>query len=139
MKAKKKPSAVAIGKRIQTERDARQMTLNALSALTGGILSASRISNYEQGLREPKTREIRILSAALGCSPAHLLLFDEDMTRDEIDLLRNYRALPEKDRKDYSRRIAAVATIYKEPVADEKLIDWQTTAKQQAAKKTSKS
>jgi transcriptional regulator with XRE-family HTH domain len=134
MKDKRKPTAVSIGRRIKEQRELRELSLDGLSQLTGGILSASRIGNYEQGTREPRTREARILASALGCSAAHLLLLEEDMTKDEIDLLRNYRALPEKDRKDYSRRIAAVATIYREPVADEKLVGWHAPGKQHPQK-----
>jgi transcriptional regulator with XRE-family HTH domain len=106
---------------------------------TNGILSASRISNYEQGLREPGTLEAKILAAALQCTAAYLLLLEEDMTKDEIDLLRNYRALPEKDRKDYSRRISAIATIYKEPVPDEKLVGWNAPSARQPRPKAHKS
>jgi hypothetical protein len=46
-----------------------------------------------------------------------------DMTPQERDLMRNFRALPEKDRNEYSRRIEVLAMAYREPVPDERLSD----------------
>ncbi len=43
------------------------------------------------------------------------------MTEQETRLLRNFRALPEKDRNDYGRRIEVLALAYMEPVADERM------------------
>ncbi len=43
------------------------------------------------------------------------------MTPQENQLLRDFRALPENDRADYSRRIGVLAMAYKEPVPDERL------------------
>lgn len=98
------------------------LSLTGLERATGNVLSASRISNYEQGLRLPRTREAQILGKALDVDPAYLLCLEgEDMQPEEVELLRNYRALPEKDRKEYSRRIGAMALMYREPVADERL------------------
>lgn len=90
------------------------------------MLSPSRISNYEQGLRLLKPREARILGKALDADPAYLMCLEgDDMLPDEVELLRNYRALPEKERKAYSRRIGALALVYKEPVPDEKLVGFR--------------
>lgn len=104
------------------------MTLDQLSRDTGGELSGSRISNYEQGLRYPKPDQIIKLASALGESPAYLGCLDigDDMTEEEQRLIRNFRALPEKDRKDYARRIESIALLYKEPTPDEKLAAWST-------------
>lgn len=68
--------------------------------------------------------EAILLYPVLGVSPAHLLCADEvegDMTAQEQELLRNFRALPERDRNDYARRIGVLALAYREPVPDEKL------------------
>jgi len=43
------------------------------------------------------------------------------MTQQEQRLLRNFRALPEKDRNDYDRRIEVLALAYVEAVPDERL------------------
>lgn len=43
------------------------------------------------------------------------------MTVQEQELLKNFRALPERDRNDYARRIEVLALAYREPVPDERL------------------
>lgn len=112
------------GRRLKAARLDKKLTLQELSKRVGGLLSASRLGNYEQGTRMIGVRESLALHSVLGVQPAHLLCVDvEDgeMTPQEIELLRNYRALPEKDRADYSRRIGVLALAYKEPVPDERL------------------
>lgn len=118
--------AKEIGKRIRAAREAMDgksgISLQQLSQRIDGVLSPSRISNYEQGLRLLKPQEARILGKALNVEPSYLMCLEGgEMLPEETELLSNYRALPEKDRKDYSRRIAALALLYKEPVADERL------------------
>ena len=69
-----------------------------------------------------KPQEARILGEALNVEPAYLMCLEGgEMLPEEVDLLANWRALPEKDRKEYSRRISALALVYKEPVPDERL------------------
>lgn len=115
------------GARIRAARKAffkdREMTLDELSKLTSGVLSASRISNYEQGLRLPKPQDALILGKALGVAPSYLLCIDaeDEMLPEEQDLLRNWRALPENERRAYGRRIQALALVYRDAVPDEKL------------------
>jgi transcriptional regulator with XRE-family HTH domain len=112
------------GKRLRAARVGKNLTLDELSRRIGGGLSASRLSNYEQGLRMLGVRESLALYSVLGVSPAHLLCVDieeGDMTSQETELLRNFRALPERDRNDYARRIGVLALAYREPVPDEKL------------------
>lgn len=124
------------GKRLKKAREAKHLTLRGLSKLTNGVLSPSRLSNYEQGLRQMGTDEVLALYKHLSVSPAYLLCVDVegDMTRQEEELLRAFRALPERDRNDYSRRIEVLAMAYREPVPDERLNDtWRSPAK---AKKT---
>lgn len=112
------------GRRLKEAREAKGWTLRELSGRLGRILSESRLSNYEQGIRMIGVKEALALYGVLGIQPAHLLCVDveeADMTPQEVELLRNYRALPEKDRNDYSRRIEVLALAYREPVPDERL------------------
>jgi transcriptional regulator with XRE-family HTH domain len=123
------------GKRLKAARQNKGWTLEELSRRTGGLLSTSRLGNYEQGTRMLGVRESLALSAVLAVQPSHLLCVDGeegDMTPQEIELLRNYRALPERDRNDYSRRIEVLAMAYREPVPDERL---STTVRKGAPKK----
>ena len=76
--------------------------------------------------------EALVLAKPLGVSPAYLLCVDVegDMTQQEEELLRNFRALPERDRGEYSRRIEVLALAYREPVPDERLSNkWRSPAK----------
>lgn len=110
-----------IGKRIRTAREALNLSLEALSKRTDGKLSKSRIGNYEQGLRMPGPAEANTLAAALGVDAAHLLCLQRVFTDQAIELIRNWQALPERDRMDYFRRISVLALAYREPVPDEHL------------------
>lgn len=131
--------AMEIGKRLRAARKAMGVSgipLQELSRLTDGVLSPSRISNYEQGIRLLKPQEARILGKALKVDPAYLMCLEGgEMLPEETELLSNWRALPEKDRRDYSRRIAALALVYKEPVADERLKGFRAPESRQKAKK----
>jgi transcriptional regulator with XRE-family HTH domain len=117
---------VESGRRLQAARQNKRLSLAKLSQLLDGLLSPSRISNYEQGTRGFTIKEAKALGRVLGVDPAYLLCADtedEDMTPQERDLMRNFRALPEKDRNEYSRRIEVLAMAYREPVPDERLSD----------------
>ena len=112
------------GKRLRAAREVKKLTLQELSQRLGGLLSPSRLSNYEQGTRMIGVSEALALQGVLGVQPSHLLCVDVgegEMTPQETSLLRNFRALPENDRADYSRRIEVLAMAYREPVPDERL------------------
>jgi transcriptional regulator with XRE-family HTH domain len=112
------------GRRLREARRSKNLTLEELSARVGKLLSPSRLSNYEQGIRMIGVKEALALHSILGVQPSHLLcvdIEDGDMTQQETELLRNFRALPEKDRNDYARRIEVLALAYREPVPDERL------------------
>lgn len=113
------------GRRLKAARQDKKLTLEELSKKLGGFLKPSRLSNYEQGTRMMGVPESLALSSVLGVEASYLLCADAgddgEMTPQEIALLRNFRALPERDRNDYSRRIEVLAMAYKEPVPDEKL------------------
>jgi transcriptional regulator with XRE-family HTH domain len=69
----------AIGERLRAARHARGLSLSALAALTDGLYSKSRISNYEQGLRRLNSEGAEVLAAALGnVTAAQLLGLDEE-------------------------------------------------------------
>lgn len=124
-----------IGRRIRAEREkvidpgtGKAISLEEQSRRIkdqfGVILSKSRVSNYEQGLRLAKPGEIRVLAKFYGASAAYLGCLDveeDEVTQDEMDLLRNYRKLPENERRSYLRRIAALAMIHSDPLPDERL------------------
>lgn len=112
------------GQRLREAREDKRLTLGDLSARLGGFLSPSRISNYEQGLRMIGVKEALAIAPILSVEPAHLLcvdIGDAEMTPQERQLMRNFRALPEKDRNEYARRIEVLAMAYREPVPDERL------------------
>ena len=63
--------------------------------------------------------EATILGRALDESPAHILCLDDDvpaLSKLEAELIRNFRILPENDRKQYVDRITLFAQAYKIPV-----------------------
>lgn len=70
---------IEIGKRIRAARKQAGLTLQELSDRTGKVLSASRLSNYEQGLREPDPQSLTLIAKALGTGiTASQLLFGHD-------------------------------------------------------------
>jgi transcriptional regulator with XRE-family HTH domain len=62
-----------IGLRIKAARKAVGLNLQQLSDLTGGQLLPARISNFEQGLREPDAQTIVILASKLEVTPCFLM------------------------------------------------------------------
>ena len=88
-----------IGERLRYARHSKGLSLGQISALTGGALSKSRISNYELGIRGMSVEAARLLADALGtCTPAFLLCVEDhlNLTADEIDLIQTYRATDAK-------------------------------------------
>lgn len=86
---------------MRTVRRGRGISLATLSARTGDILSKSRISNYEQGLRRPGIEEAIALARALGTvSATYLLCLDDEerLADDERRLLERFRNLDERGR-----------------------------------------
>lgn len=89
----------------------------------GKTLSASRVSNYEQGLRMPKPEEAKLLGEFYGVPAAYIMCLDaeDEMNKEEFEMLRDYRRLPENERRDYARRIQALALVYRDAMPDERL------------------
>lgn len=120
------------GKRLAEARAESGLSQAKLSEKIDGVLSPSRIGNYEQGTRLLKQREATILGKALDKDPAFLMCLDlgGEMTPQERSLLRSWRQLPERERMAYLRRISALALTYADPVPDERLdAGWKVTKK----------
>lgn len=116
------------GKRLRDAREAKKLTLDQLSVEIRGILSPSRLSNYEQGIRAMGPAEALAVARKLGVEPSFLLCVEPeqkpeegDMTPQETELLRNFRALPENQRGDFFRSLEIMALVHRTPVPDSKL------------------
>ena len=83
-----------IGWRLREVRTGQGLSLAERSVRTGDVLSKSRISNYEQGLRRPGIEEAQTLAAALGTvSATYLLCFDDGglLSEEEQVLIERFR------------------------------------------------
>ena len=67
------------GLRLRAAREASGLSLASLSSKMDGLLSASRISNYEQGTRQMSVDGAISLGKALEVAPSYLLGLDEDI------------------------------------------------------------
>ena len=70
---KKTAEAVEAGRRIKAARLALNISLAELAKRSGGVLTGSRIGNYEQGIREVDIHAARLLAKALDVHPAYLM------------------------------------------------------------------
>ena len=90
-----------IGLRLRSARKAQKLSLQALSTMTGCVLSKSRISNYEQGLRRLGIEEAWLFSTALGTvSATYLLRLDDEgfLNERERELLRCFQETDDRGR-----------------------------------------
>lgn len=71
--SKKTTEATEAGRRIRAARVALKLSLAALAERSGGVLTGSRIGNYEQGAREVDIFAARLLAKALDVHPAYLM------------------------------------------------------------------
>lgn len=114
-----------IGRRIAKSRATlgdtlgREISLAELSRLTGGLLSKTRIGNYEQGERMPGPAEANILAAALHVDAAWLLCLQQEFNQHQLEFLHNWMTLPENMREEYFQRIAALSMAFRKPLPDE--------------------
>ena len=86
----------AIGHRLRAHRQAVGLSLSEVSERTGGALSKSRISNYEQGIRRMGVEEATMLAEAIGTiTPGYLLGLEGTgpISPEEYALLCAFRAL----------------------------------------------
>jgi len=121
----KNPISWRIGRRVAKLREDRGWSLEDLARATKDLLTKSRLSNYEQGTRRLDIEGAKILAGVFGRSAAHILCLDDDqplLGPEEVEVIANLRALPENERAAYSRRIAAIALAYRDPVPDEAVV-----------------
>lgn len=112
------------GKRLKKAREERGWKMHELSDATGGVISVSRINNYEHGARMPGPSEAVLLAKALGKRPAYFLGVDDMqmvISVLEESLVRNWRALPENDRMRHFRQIENESLIHRDPVQDQQV------------------
>lgn len=73
-----------IGTRIRMTRERHGLHITDVANRTAGLISTSRIANYERGIRRPDIEDAEALAAAFGdVSPAWLLTLEEDSDRLE--------------------------------------------------------
>ncbi|QKN82220.1 helix-turn-helix domain-containing protein [Scandinavium goeteborgense] len=103
---------MTLGQRIKERRKQIGLSQNGLSKAAG--VSDSTISLWESDNTAPRGANLHKLAAALQCSPTWVLFGDEDnspgeprvldaeqqLTEDEKEVLRLYRALPESEQRN---------------------------------------
>jgi len=106
----------------QRLRDARQTlewTLDESSKRMNGVISASRLGNYEQGTREPPLAQFARLAELYGVAMAWLVgagALRSALSQEEIALVKDFRVLPERIRVELKRKIHVAAMTEKAPV-----------------------
>lgn len=115
-----------IGKRIRSARAAKGWTLSELAEKTGGLLSPTRISNYENGDKLPGPDTVALLARVLGRRAAYMTCMEDDL---EEALLKNWHTLSEKDRMDFFRRLETIAMQSRDPAPDYKVAHFSAKGK----------
>lgn len=115
-----------IGKRIRAARAAKGWTLSELADKTGGLLSQTRISNYENGDKLPGPDTVALLARALERRAAYMTCMEDEM---EEALLKNWHTLSEKDRMDFFRRLEMLAMQSRDPAPDHKVAHFSAKGK----------
>lgn len=111
------------GRRIREARKKKGLTLLKLEEAIKHLITKNAINNYERGKRTPGVLEAVAIAQATDYTAAYILCVaeEDELKKQELELLRNFRALDEKDRNDYARRIATMALMHRDPVPDERL------------------
>jgi SOS-response transcriptional repressor LexA len=120
-----------IASRIRDSRKAIGITIKELAARTKQF-SPARIGNWEQGTRNPRPREAKILADILGVSPSYLLCLS-DSTKGDLhlhnDFLPRYIPLVELEKiKLTEKELKALIDNLKPYVKDESKIPLDTRA-----------
>jgi transcriptional regulator with XRE-family HTH domain len=115
-----------VGKRLKELRATTTWSLSDVERELAGRLPKSTLGNYEQGTRLPGRSAAEMLGRLYKVPSFYILCLEEGpdvvlFEQMERRLIRDFRALPEKDRAEYARRIAALATAYRDPVPDERV------------------
>jgi transcriptional regulator with XRE-family HTH domain len=86
-----------VGLNLKSLREAKGLSLRALSELSGGLYSASRLGNYEQGTRMLPLDCANNIAGALGCSASDILMTNPKtakmMSELSDDQLRLFEAI----------------------------------------------
>jgi transcriptional regulator with XRE-family HTH domain len=109
-----------IGQRLRAARQSRGLSLSELSNLTG-VLSKSRISNYEQGIRRMGLEEARQLATALvSVTPTYLLCLEDTdpLSNEERVLVERYRQADSRGRETILK-VAEAQSGYSSPDSPE--------------------
>lgn len=92
-----------------------------LSRRTKDVLTLQRIGAYEVGERMIGPDEAVVLAGALGTRPAYLMAVDDyqhPYSRQEELLIRNWRALPERERVEVFNDLEVRALQHRAPASD---------------------
>lgn len=89
--SKKTAEALRSGARLRAARNALHHSRDVIAELTGGKISASRLGNYEQGLRELGIAEAEILAPVLHEPAAYLMGLIDEKQRDLLKLPKEAR------------------------------------------------
>jgi transcriptional regulator with XRE-family HTH domain len=84
-----------ISQRLKQLRLARGLSLEALAAELGGVVTKQALSKYEQGQAQPSPRVLTKLAASLGVKAAHL--FSEPDINVEFIAYRKASKLPQRE------------------------------------------
>lgn len=107
-----------IGGRLRATRQAQGLSLSELSGLTG-VLSKSRISNYEQGIRRMGLEEAQLLAKALlSVTPTYLLCLEDTdpLSGEERVLVERFRQADSRGRETILK-VAEAQSGYRPPEA----------------------
>ena len=90
------------GLSLKRARKAKNLSLRALAELSGGLYSASRLGNYEQGIRTLPADAAVNLAKLLDCTPQELLNIEPGGTSlsvEDLAFIQSYRQLDEGGKK----------------------------------------
>lgn len=111
-----------VGRRIAEARKALGWNQTELGLRVG--LAKTTIAGYEQGVSLPGPNEATLIGAALGVSPAYLLVVDGDemqLLDAEAEIVRKFRALPPEEQARFVKllegrvRLARKTPVKKRP------------------------
>jgi transcriptional regulator with XRE-family HTH domain len=90
--------------RLKQLRLARGLSLEALAAELGGLVTKQALSKYEQGQARPSPRVLTRLASALGVKAAHL--FSEPDIEVKFIAYRKASKLPKRDQEQIESRVS---------------------------------
>lgn len=111
-----------IGKRISEAIEISGLKLREIAKMTEGLLSISKLNNYKHGTRMLGPAEAVLLGRVLGKRPAYFLGVDDvqlEISKTEEALVKNWRALNERDRMELYRKLELMAMSNRDPVQDQ--------------------